>query len=372
MHFCGQTVEMEFSSVKFDCRYFRGGIPCVPNKKFGVDCKSCAHYDSVKKRVLIIKLGALGDVIRTTPLVTAFSNKYQGVHITWITQSPAILPQQGIDEIWKWDEITMFRAQNREFDIAINLDKEEEACQLLAKVRADEKYGYSWKDNHIAAATPAAEHKLITGFFDHLSKANTKSYLEEIFDICHLAFNGEEYLINLSEELSEKWKVNFEKIASGKKVVGLNTGCGPRWNTRLWSEGNWIALAENLKDRGFFPVFLGGELEHEKNKRMAAQSGVYYPGHFSLEEFIALTSGVDIVVTQVSMMMHIATALRRKLVLCNTIFNAFEFDLYGRGIIIGPENGCDCFYGNSCIHGTPCMEKITPDQIVDGLLKLEG
>lgn len=363
---------MDFSSVKFDCRHFRGGIPCKPNKTFNVECTNCTHFDPVKKRILIIKLGALGDVIRTTPLVTAFKNAYEGVHFTWITASPAILPGGIIDEIWKWDEIAMSRAANREFDIAINLDKEEEACQLLAKVNAAEKYGYSWRDNHIAPATPAAEHKLLTGFFDHLSKQNTKSYLEEIFEICHLEFRGEEYLINLSEALSAKWKEHFQQRCEGREIVGLNTGCGPRWNTRLWKEENWIALAEKLKAQGYFPVFLGGELEHEKNTRMAGQSGVYYPGHFSLQEFIALTSATDYVVTQVSMMMHIATALRRKLVLCNTIFNAHEFDLYGRGVIIGPEKACDCFYGNTCIHGVPCMEGITPDKIFTGLKQING
>ena len=60
---------MDYYSVKFDCRKFRTGIPCKPNKDSGQVCNTCTEYDPIKKRILIIKLGAFGDVIRTTPLI---------------------------------------------------------------------------------------------------------------------------------------------------------------------------------------------------------------------------------------------------------------------------------------------------------------
>ena len=54
---------------------------------------------------------------------------------------------------------------NQEFDIAINLDKDKEACMLLSHVDARDKFGFLWKDGHINTATDKAEHKLITGTF---------------------------------------------------------------------------------------------------------------------------------------------------------------------------------------------------------------
>ena len=194
--------------------------------------------------------------------------------------------------------------------------------------------------------------------------------MEEIFEICGFEFKKEDYLINLNQILSDKWQLNLTSLADGKKVVGLNTGCGPRWNTRLWSEEAWIELATDLRDMNFFPVFLGGELEDEKNRRMASAAKIYYPGHFSLEEFIGLTDGCDVIVTQVSMMMHIATALKKKLVLCNTIFNSYEFELYDRGVLVEPYSGCECFYGNTCVRGVSCMHDITPNQILSAVESL--
>lgn len=354
---------MQFSDVRFDCRHFRTGIPCKPNKVSGEVCTTCAQYDPVKTRILIIKLGALGDVIRTTPLLEKFRNTHEGVHFTWLTLSPAILPQDQIDIIYKWNETSLFVIGNSEYDIAINLDKDVEACMLLSKVNAGKKYGFTWENGHVAPATDRAVHKLMTGFFDQLSRANTKSYLEEIFEICHFEFSGEQYQINLNTSYASHWKQELRNLAGSKPIVGLNTGCGPRWNTRLWSEESWEKLAGELSESGYFPVFLGGELEHEKNLRMSA-GGAFYPGHFSLEEFIGLTDACDIVVTQVSMMMHIATALRKKLVLCNTIFNAREFELYGRGVLVEPQSGCECYYGNTCVRGTSCMHDISPEQML--------
>lgn len=362
--------EIGFAQVKQDCVHFRGGIPCKPNKTSGVNCITCNEYRPVSKRILIIKLGALGDVIRTTPLVVKFRKLFPDCHITWLTQSPDVLPREGINVIMRPDAFSLFSLSQSQFDIAINLDKEQEACQLLAAVSASEKFGYDWQNGQLAPATAAATHKLMTGFFDDLSRENTKSYLEEIFEICHFEFQGEPYLINKNSDLAEKWNHVLQERAAGRMIVGLNTGCGPRWNTRLWPVEYWQELAITLREAGFFPVFLGGSLEDEKNTRMSAQTETYYPGHFSLEEFIALTDACDIILTQVSMMMHIATALQKKMVLMNNIFNKHEFELYGRGEIIEPSTGCVCYYGNTCLRGESCMHHLKPAEVAAAISRV--
>lgn len=358
---------MQFEDVKQDCKHFRGNIPCKPNKDNGSECSTCSEYLPISKRILIIKLGSLGDVIRTTPLVVKFKELYPNCHITWLTQSPAVLPQNEIDSILKPDAFSLFLIENSRFDIAINLDKELEACLLLFKTTAKEKYGFNWEDNKIVPATPAAEHKIMTGLFDRISKVNKKSYLEEIFEICHFDFNLEPYLINKNEALSMKWRERLNGLANGKKIIGLNTGCGPRWNTRLWGNEAWEQLAHLLAKNGYYPVFLGGELEHEKNTAFAKSTGFYYPGCFSLEEFIALTDACETIVTQVSMMMHIATALQKKLLLMNNIFNPHEFELYNRGVIIQPKTACECYFGNSCSRGVSCMNDLTAEEVFEAI-----
>ena len=361
---------MELKEVKFDCKYFKGEIPCLPNKQRDKVCPTCDEYIPIKTKILIIKLGALGDVIRTTPLVVKYRELYPNSHITWVTHSPDILPKESIEKILKYGFDAVNHVNHQKYDIAINLDKEPEACALLSTVNGKEKYGFirNHEENHIDVATPAAVHKLITGLFDNISKQNTKSYLEEIFEICGLKFNYEPYLLNVNKELVAKWTLLKDK-SQDKKIIGLNTGCGKRWSTRLWAPDNWIALVRQLQHNNYYPVLLGGLDEDEQNNIYQYETGAYYPGHYSLEEFIAITANCDTIVSAVSMMMHIATGLQKPLILFNNIFNKHEFEMYGRGTIIEPTSGCDDYYGNVCSRESCCMNDISVEMVYNAIVK---
>ena len=401
---------MKLEDLKFDCKHFLGHIPCKPNKLNDVACNQCSSYEALEtpkamltsstdlikdifricdfdsknidkineshtthasvKKILFIKLGAIGDVIRTTPLLTRFKKEYGECHFTWITHTPQVLPLDKVDKIYKWEASSVSAIADQEYDIAINLDKDEEACMLLAAIDSKEKYGFIWNGNHIDIATPKAEHKLITGLFDHISKKNTLNYLEEIFDICHFDFQQEEYMINLNQDLSNKWDNVFYQLAGEKTIIGLNTGCGERWQTRLWPKSYWVDLINKLQKRGYFCLLMGGPQEHEMNQYYSKKTGATYLGHFSLEEFIAITDNVDIVVTPVSMMMHIALALKKQLMLFHNIFNVHEFELYNRGVIIEPTSGCDCYFGNTCSRKKSCMYDISVQDVLSNIVQL--
>mgnify|MGYP001250437652 FL=1 len=399
---------MQKEDVKYDCSHFEGHIPCKPNKEFDVQCDDCSHYDKNTSsiivldtkeslleeifkicnftkqklveetpiiqtevtRILFIKLGAIGDVIRTTPLLTKYKKEYGNCHFTWITHSPQVVPEDEVDVIYKWDASSVSVLANQEFDIAVNLDKDKEACMLLSLINAREKFGFLWKDGHINTATDKAEHKLMTGLFDHISKKNTKNYLEEIFEICHFDFSGEEYMINLNQNLSDIWQKKFKELAGDKTIIGLNTGCGLRWKTRLWPPEYWVEFINNLEKQGYFCLLMGGSDEDEMNKYYEKETNATYLGTFSLEEFIAITNNTDIIVTPVSMMMHIALALKKQLMLFHNIFNVHEFELYGRGIIIEPKSGCDCYFGNSCSREKSCMYDISVQDVLTNIAVL--
>ena len=58
--------------------------------------------------------------------------------------------------------------------------------------------------------------------------------------------------------------------------------------------------------------------------------------------------------------MHIALGLGKKLVLFNNIFNPHEFELYGRGTILAPEQKCTCFFQPRCTDANFCLETLRP------------
>ncbi|MBI5216672.1 MAG: glycosyltransferase family 9 protein [Ignavibacteriae bacterium] len=354
-----------YSELKRDCRHFRADVPCKPHKQHGVHCvdgkgNACTYYDKVGKRILIIKLGAIGDVIRTTPLLHKLKQVESDAEIWWLTYSPDVVPKS-VDVILTYTAQSLAILQATPFDILYNLDKDKEASALCSLLKAKTKKGYTFKNGKCIPINEAAEHKYLTGVFDDVSKANTKCYQEEIFEICGFKFNGEEYI--MPDVPAHEWK-----LPSKKKIVGLNTGCGGRWTSRLWAEENWIALAKRLKKGGYVPLLLGGEQEHEKNLRLQKASGALYFGHFPMPKFMDEIKQCDLIVTAVTMGMHLAIGFQKKMVLFNNIFNKHEFELYGRGEILEPDFDCDCFYSPTCPNN--CMQYLSVDAVYDSCVRL--
>lgn len=352
--------------LKTDCRHFRGDVPCQPHKEHGVHCvdeqgNDCRYYTPSKDRILIIKLGALGDVLRTTPLLTKLRSVNPHAEIWWLTNVPEILPRT-IDVILPFTPQSIATLQATQFNTIYNLDKEREACALCATLSARVKRGFVLNDGKCWPIDSAAAPKYLTGVFDDVSKANAKTYQQEIFEICGFTFNGEKYVLENVRD-SHAWRLPKKKI-----IIGLNTGCGGRWTSRLWPDRYWVRLARKLKRAGYVPLLLGGEQEHKKNQSLARQSGALYLGHFPLKQFISLVNKCDLVITAVTMAMHIAIGLGRKLVLFNNIFNKHEFELYGLGEILEPDFECTCYYSPTCPNN--CMQYLSVERVFETTQRL--
>jgi ADP-heptose:LPS heptosyltransferase len=342
--------------LHYDCRYFRGDVPCRPHKQTGVHCDGCTHYDRVTSQILVIKLGAIGDVIRTTPLLHRLKKEFPGAKIWWLTHTPEILPSL-VDVPMKFSLESITALRGLSFDILYNLDKDREACALAATIDARVKKGFTLSVNNCTPIDADAAEKFLTGVFDDVNKANIKNYPQEIFEVCGFRFNGEKYILPYEPWTDKKWKINRKK-----KIVGFNTGCGGRWTSRLWPEKYWITAAKNLRKSGYEVILLGGEQEHGKNLRIARASGAKYFGHYPLQKFISLVAQCDLVVTAVTMAMHLTIGLGKKIVLFNNIFNKHEFELYGLGEILEPDFNCTCYFSPTCPNN--CMQYLSAERVV--------
>ena len=80
--------------IAFDCRYFLGDRPCSWHKQSGVVC-TCDKYEEVEERLLIIKLDAMGDVLRTTALLPPLREVHPRAALTWITRKESVPLLQG-------------------------------------------------------------------------------------------------------------------------------------------------------------------------------------------------------------------------------------------------------------------------------------
>lgn len=353
--------------IQYNCRHFKGYIPCFPHKEHGVECSyECSYLEPTEGDILIIKLAARGDVIRTTPIITKCKQTYPSARIFWLTKFSDVLPSNvDVPMEFTLENITCLRSTS--FDIGINLDKEPEACALMEQLTIKKKHGFGLKNGVPAPLNTSATHKFLTGISDQLSKENKKHYLEEIFKICGWEYNEEEYLLPEAESNSV-----IDKFIPSKKVIGLNTGCGYRWITRIWPEEYWIELSKKLRNSGYLVLLLGGPEEHEKNRRISDQTGADYLGVFPIREFLGLMEKCDVVVTAVTMAMHFAIGLKIPLILFNNIFNPNEFHFFAPSKILSPDRTCDCYYRPTCVHGESCMKDLHVGTVFEAIQSLDS
>lgn len=353
------------NNIKSKCRYFRGFSPCEYHKRYGVECwEECEYYDPTSENILIIKLGAMGDVIRSTPLLTRLRETFPTAKIFWLTRHTDILPTE-VDWPLDYSFDNMVWLESLRFALIVNLDKEPDACSVIDKLVSENKVGFGLRNGMPAPLNDFAVHKFVTGISDHVSKENSKHYLEEIFEIMGWEYEGEEYL--LPEARSN---TVIESLHLGEKVIGLNTGCGGRWKTRLWPESYWEELARLLGEANCHVIFLGGPREHDKNLRLSTSAGGTYPGYFPILEYLDLLKKCHLVVSSVTMAMHFAIGLKIPLILFNNIFNPHEFHFFAPSKILSPDRPCDCYYLSNCIHGESCMKDLSVDTVFKAILSL--
>ena len=73
--------------------------------------------------ILIIKLEALGDVLRTISVLPAIKDKYHNSKITWFTKknsSPLLTNNKLVDNVLIYNPRDIKNLLNRNFDLVIN------------------------------------------------------------------------------------------------------------------------------------------------------------------------------------------------------------------------------------------------------------
>jgi ADP-heptose:LPS heptosyltransferase len=358
--------------VNFNCRRLAGDRPCPPHKETGAVCEGCRHYEPVSTRILIIKLDAVGDVLRTTSVLPALKEKYPGSQITWITKPasvPLFLNNPYVDRVFDLNQAVIVTNTDR-FDVIINLDASPASSRIASMARGGEKIGFLYsEEGHVYPANPEAREWFLMGIRDDLKKANSKTYQRMALEICRLPFGSDKPpVLNLSpEELGFADRFAREKGIGGKPVIGFNTGAGGRWEQKKWTLEGYLRLASLLKKDfpGASLLLCGGPEERGRN----AELKKLFPDFIdtgtgnSLREFASLIGLCDILVTGDTLAMHIAIALKKKLVVLFGPTSAAEIELYGLGEKIVPDIPCFCCYRSSCTVRPSCMERITPEEV---------
>jgi heptosyltransferase-2 len=291
---------------------------------------------------LIIKLGAMGDVLRTTTILRALSGP-----VTWVTRAASRPLLEGIPQIA--EILTLEQApeslRGRRFGLAACLDDEVEACRLLDSIQYDRHVGAFLQDGRVTygeSARPWYDMGLLSRFgkerADALKRENQRAYQEHLFAMFGLPFRGEDYVFGYAPQVVDARRVGIEMRADA------------RWQWKRW--GRYPELIERLQADGM-------------QVRIFEQRD-------DLRDFIADVNDCGLVVTGDTLTMHIALALKKRVVAVFGPTSAPEIHDYGRLTKIVSPIDCICCYLRTCDKQPNCMDEIPLDRMVAAVRAAAG
>lgn len=266
---------MDFD-LKQDCRHVRWDRPCAPHKRRGKVCATCDEYAPIRHRVLMVKLAATGDVLRTTAFLPAIHAAWPQAKVTWLTRKSAVALFDGnplVDEVLATDDaVTAARLATETFDVVLCPDADPDAAVLAAMAKGKERRGYVRSaDGRIVPLGPGAERWLRMGLGDDRKKANTETYQHLVAEVLGLDPAAvREPILEPSAKDTAAAKAFVAGLSGAGPLIGLNTGAGGRWAYKQWTRAHQQTFLRLCTDAGLRVLLLGGPEEVETHKELLA------------------------------------------------------------------------------------------------------
>jgi len=325
--------------------------------------------------ILIIKIGALGDVLRTSYIAQALKDKYykSDPKIFWVTGEKAIplfSNNSYVDKII--DEKNKQKLRNIKFDVVINLEEDLDNAKFVRSLNTKEILGFYFDGKKIIPSKSAKEwfNMSILGESprnDELKKKNKKSHRQIIGEIVEINYEKYEPFLRLNNS-QRKLADNFRRRHNLKDelVIGINTGAADRWPKSLPIKNTADLINQIYKKYKTKILLFGGPNETERNKKIIelVKCPLIDTGcGNNLLEFPALISLCNAFITTDSLGLHVALALKRKTIVLVGPTSPAELDMYGIGEKIISDSKDVASYKTK----TDCMDKISINEIIKNL-----
>lgn len=310
-------------------------------------------------KILIIKLGysetldpeigkvvSLGDVVRCTVILESLKEKYEDSNITWLVAPeafPLLADNPYIDRILVWDEFVPFVLMREQFDMVVNLEKIHGICALADMIQAWEKVGFRFDSR--SGEYSAYERSVGATKYIQSKASGEKSHdiwQRVLVEMVGCEWKGQEYSLGYKPKPKQFYD------------VGFNYYVGSKWPTKAMVKERWEELAKKL------------ELQNISYSWQQGMSNLY--------EYMDWIAGCKVLVTNDSLGVHLALAMRKSVVVLFGSTSGEEIDYYGRGASIYPKFGnmlneyqCVPCYNPTCKKEKHCMDFIDLDDIVESV-----
>ncbi len=337
--------------------------------------KTLKVYEEALKsfKILVIKIGAIGDVILITPSLRATKLAFPESRLCVLV---GLESRQLLEDCPYIDELMIFDRGRRDkglrgilrfskilrrigFDVSIDFQNNRTSHLLARLAGVPKRYGY---DN---GKLSFLLNKKIRPFNFALSPVEQQFRLLKM-----LGISGDSKRLELwPREEDFKYIENFLKshwLGQGQPLVGFNIGGSARWRTKRWRIENLARLCDMLGEEGIRTVITGIPNEEYLAKRLLARTKakpIIAIGKTSLLELAALIKRCNVFVTGDSAPMHIASSM-------GTFFIAFfgptdpmrHLEPNGNYVVLKKDLDCSPCYRPRC-RKPECMDGITVEEV---------
>jgi heptosyltransferase-1 len=301
-------------------------------------------------RILIVKLGSIGDIVHALPALAAMKHGLPSAHISWAVESRSaeILRNNPlIDRLIELDTRSLrsngsveeylkgLRAQigglrQNKYDVAIDVQGLMKSAMVAKLSGAKKRFGFAGK-----ALREPASRILLT---DAVRISPTTHIVRKNLLLARAAVGVDisrppEFPIHVSNDQSNEADAVIARV--GPRFAILNPGGG--WPTKLWNAANYGRLADLLWETfRMASVVTSGPGEERLAAAVidASTTGKVFPAQLSLKGFFALARSASIYIGGDTGPTHLAVAARTPVV---GIFGPTE---WWRNGSINPDDIC--------------------------------
>jgi ADP-heptose:LPS heptosyltransferase len=339
---------------------------------FPSECFSKAFDKKEVKKVLVINLQGIGDLIMMTPLIESLKSEFRNVDILCKESNGNIFRDDNkIKTIIYNGIINSIKTVRSDYDLVICPYRAEHAGFLTAMSNAKYKIGYIYTIK--LNANFKIDKNIETTNRNPRIKADNIRKLLKLKEIV----SYDKPIITIKE--STKIKINkLLKNYTKQNIIVFN--CNNNWLSRSWPAKSWILLGKNLSKKNTNIILLIGskndkKINEEISDSINAGNVIDISGKLDLLETEFLLERSNIFITTDSGPLHLGIAAKTPKIISlfgSTNPRDFITKRYYNDIIWKNADGKKCplwNYNNEPLTNNPkCMEDIT---VEDVLIKLK-
>lgn len=327
------------------------------------------------KRILIVNVNWIGDVLFTTPFIRAARESYPDGYIACLLHPRCKDMLEGnlrLDEIITYDEEGAHKStigkiklimelRKRHFDIAFILHRSFTKALIAYLAGIPERVGYPTKDRRMLLTKSIEEpieevHKV--EYFLNLArgygmKSSDRSY---------------EFFIKDSDRTYIKGFLADNGVAEKDSLVAICPG--GNWDPKRWPKENFAKICDCLAEKFGVKIVITGAkketgLAEDIRKEMKAPA-IIAAGRTTLKELGALLERANLVIANDTGSMHIAVAVKAKVI---ALFGPTSPEItgpYGKGNyrVIFNNASCDVPCYDVICKENRCMLAIKTDDVL--------